>query len=175
MAKETKEGNGDRSLLYLPDMSKGAPIEAIEEMMTSLLEPDKECFLVEIRIKPTNNIKVFLDADRGISIDKCVTYNRALYKRIEESGLFPSNDFSLELSSPGLDEPLKLRRQYVKNIGRNVEVTTKDGIMKSGKLQEVGEDGITIQETRGTGKKQEFNQHDFLFDNIKTTKVQIQF
>ena len=82
------------------------------------------------KIRPTNNIKVFLDADLGISIDKCVSYNRALYKEIVESGIFPDGDFSLEVSSPGLEEPLKLRRQYQKNIGRNVEVMLKDGMRK---------------------------------------------
>ena len=94
----------------------------------ALIDPDPENFLVEVKIRPGNNIKVFVDADRGISIDKLAQYNRRLYRQIEESGLFPNNDFSLEISSPGLDEPLKLRRQYLKNIGRYVEVILKSGI-----------------------------------------------
>ena len=92
-----------------------------------LIETEPDIFLVEIRIKPTNNIKVFLDSDNGISIDKLIQYNRKLYKDLEENSFFPGGDFSLEVSSPGLDEPLKLRRQYVKNIGRYVEVTDQDG------------------------------------------------
>jgi len=50
------------------------------------------------------------------------SFNKQLYKLIEEEGYYPEGDFSLELSSPGIDEPLKLHRQYVKNKGRNIEV-----------------------------------------------------
>ena len=174
-AKETKKGNEDRSLLFLPYMNNVAPIQAVEEMMLGLLENNPDYFLVEIKLKPTNNIKIFIDSDAGVSIDKCVSYNRALYKKIEESGMFPAGDFSLEVSSPGLDEPLKLKRQYRKNIGRNVEVTLLDGIQKTGKLLDINDEGITIEESKGSGKKKELIQHHFPFDNIKTTKIQIQF
>src|SRR5215467_3223084 len=93
-ANETKEGNAERSLLLFSDMSNEAQIQAIEKMLENLLETNPDYFLVEVKIKPTNNIKVFLDADSGVSIDKCVEYNRALYKQIEEAGMFPNGDFS---------------------------------------------------------------------------------
>lgn len=144
-------------------------------MMQALLAGESEYFLVEVRIKPTNNIKVFMDGDQGISIEKCVQYNRALYKKLEESGLFPADDFSLEVSSPGLDEPLKLLRQYNKNIGRQVEILLQDGTKKEGRLMEVSEDGIIVEETKGKNKKKEVVSHALLFDNIKTTKIQIVF
>ena len=143
--------------------------------MQTLLAGETDIFLVEIRIKPTNNVKVFLDGDQGISIEKCVQYNRALYKKLEESGLFPDGDFSLEVSSPGLDEPLKLFRQYKKNIGRQVELVLQDGSKKEGKLMEVTEDGIIVEETKGKNKKKEVISHTFLFDNIKATKIQVVF
>jgi ribosome maturation factor RimP len=85
-------------------------IRAIEQKVEALIREEPGVFLVETRIKPTNNIKVFVDADNGVSIEKLVQYNRRLYKDIEESGWFPNGDFSLEVSSPGLDEPLKLHR-----------------------------------------------------------------
>src|SRR4030095_12729954 len=113
-------------------MNIDSQIQAIEQKMMALIDPDPENFLVEVKIRLGNNIKIFVDADRGISIDRLAQYNRSLYRQIEESGLFPNNDFSLELSSPGLDEPLKLRRQYLKNIGRYVEVILKNGIRKEG-------------------------------------------
>jgi len=78
-----------------------------------------------------------------------VQYNRKLYKDIEENGFFPNGDFSLEVSSPGLDEPLKLHRQYLKNVGRNVEVIRKDGIKTEGKLVGVSGTDIVIEEVRG--------------------------
>ena len=144
-------------------------------MLQAILAEETLYFLVEVRIKPTNNVKVFLDGDQGISIEKCVQVNRALYKRLEESGLFPADDFSLEVSSPGLDEPLKMLRQYRKNIGRLVEVVLQDGGRKEGRLIEVSEDGIIIEETIGKNKKKEVVSHTFLFDNIKTTKIQVVF
>ncbi|MES1221682.1 MAG: ribosome maturation factor, partial [Bacteroidota bacterium] len=116
-------------------------IRSIESMVRDLLGTEPEYFLVEVKIKPTNNVKVFLDGDNGISIEKCVQYNRSLYKKLEESHLFPSDDFSLEISSPGLDQPLKSLRQYKKNIGRMVEVVLLDGTKKEGKMSEVTEDG----------------------------------
>jgi ribosome maturation factor RimP len=113
----------------------------IENSINNLIAGDEGIFLVEVKIKPTNNIKVFVDGDKGVSIEKLVQYNRSLYKQIEESSLFPGGDFSLEVSSPGLDEPLKLHRQYVKNIGRYVEVIEKEGSKKEGKMLSVTETG----------------------------------
>src|SRR5215469_9663018 len=150
-------------------------ITTVEGMVHQMLAADPNYFLVEVKIKPTNNVKVYIDGDQGISIEKCVQYNRSLYKKLEESGLFPSGDFSLEVSSPGLDEPLKLLRQYKKNIGRRVELVLQDGTKKEGRLLEVSEDGIIVEEIRGKNKKKEVINHTFLFDNIKTTKIQVVF
>jgi ribosome maturation factor RimP len=150
-------------------------VQALGNMVDSLLADDPQYFLVEIRIRPTNNIKVFLDGDKGISIEKCVSYNRQLYKLIEGSGLFPADDFSLELSSPGLDEPLRMLRQYHKNVGRKVEVLLKDGVKTEGVLKEVTETAIKVEETRGKNKKQETIGHEFPFETIKSTKIQIVF
>ena len=156
-------------------MSIETQVQAIERMLESVLADDPVYFIVEVRIKPTNNIKIFLDGDNGISIEKCVFYNRILYKRIEESGMFPDGDFSLEISSPGLDEPLKLLRQYRKNVGRKVEVLLKDGVKIEGKLLEVFDGHIIVEEIKGKNKKQEIIQHNFPLDNIKSTKIQIVF
>lgn len=147
----------------------------IAQMITLLLADDPEYFLVEVKINPTNNIKVFLDADNGVSIDKCVKYNRALYKQIESSGIFPDGSFSLEVSSPGLDEPLKLKRQYIKNTGRKVEVHLQDGGKVEGKLTAVNDATIQVEEIKGKNRKKETLEHTIPFDNIKTTKIQIQF
>lgn len=161
---------------------------AVEQMVETMLAGDPQYFLVEVKIRPTNNIKVFLDGDNGIPIERCVVYNRSLYKAIEESGLFPADDFSLEVSSPGLDEPLKSLRQYRKNIGRKVEVLLKDGQKTEGTLLAVSDDAIDVQELKGKktpashkqapqrpGKKQEAIEHHFLFESIKSTKIQIVF
>lgn len=150
-------------------------ISRIEEKVNSLLANQPSHFLVEVRIKPTNNVKVFIDADEGMILSDLIDYNKKLYKQLEESGLFPDGDFSLEVSSPGLDEPLKLFRQYKKNIGRFVDITFKDNTKKEGKLVEATEDGIVIETETGKGKKKETKQESILFDRIKNTKIQVKF
>lgn len=142
-------------------------------MAEGLLANDPDNFLVDIRIKPTNNIKLFLDGDKGVPVATLVSFNRQLYPLLEAAELFPNNDFSLEVSSAGLDEPLKLHRQYLKNIGRKVEVTLLDGSVKEGTLQTVTEDGINIEEL--IGKKKEKKSTDLKLNEIKHTKVCIVF
>jgi ribosome maturation factor RimP len=147
--------------------------KTISGIIESLLESDPDKFLVEVRIAPGNHIKVFLDGDSGITIEKCVAVNRKLYKKLEEDGVFPGNDFSLEVSSPGLDEPLRLHRQYVKNIGRQVQVRLNDGSEIEGKLTNVTDTDIVVEQLKG--RKKEVIRHTLLFENIKTTKIQVVF
>ncbi len=156
-------------------MEKETLIKTIEQKVEALLQGQPSHFLVEVRIKPTNNIKVFVDSDQGVQLSDLINYNRKLYKELEESGLFPNDDFSLEVSSPGLDEPLKLHRQYKKNLGRYVEVTLNDTTKREGKLMDSTEDGIVVEVEEGKGKKKIVKQESILFDNIKTTKIQIRF
>ena len=144
-------------------------------MVQELLQQDPDCFLVDIWIKPTNNIRVAVDADGGLPIGKCVSLNRRLYRQIEEAAMYPDGNFSLEVSSPGLDEPLKMHRQYVKNISRPVEVMLQNGALTEGVLTAVNEDNIEVAETRGKNKKKEVVQHTIPFTDIKSTKIQIKF
>ena len=156
-------------------MATEAALALIEQWLDELLATQPEYFKVSVRIKPINNIKVFLDGDSGISIEKCVQVNRRLYKLIEENALYPEGDFSLEVSSPGIDEPLKLHRQYLKNKERQVEIIFTDGTRKEGKLVEVSERDILLEESSGKGKKAVTQQVVIPFETIKTTTVQIQF
>ncbi|MFY0252962.1 ribosome maturation factor RimP [Chitinophaga sp. 30R24] len=154
-------------------MANEQVIKTIREIAEGLLTNDPDNFLVDIRIKPTNNIKLFLDGDKGVPVATLVSFNRKLYPLLEAAELFPNNDFSLEVSSPGLDEPLKLHRQYLKNIGRKVEVTLLDGSVKEGTLQSVTEESINIEEQ--VGKKKEKKSTDLKLNEIKHTKVCIVF
>jgi ribosome maturation factor RimP len=156
-------------------MQTETDIQAITQKINNLLAGQPSHFLVEIRIKPTNNVKVFLDADEGMPLSTLIDYNRKLYKDIEESAMYPDGNFSLEVSSPGLDEPLKMHRQYKKNIGRFVDIVLNDSTKKDGKLIEATEDGIVIEFETGKGKKKETIQESILFENIKSTKIQIKF
>ena len=150
-------------------------VQQIEALINQLLVDEPSYFLVSVRIKPTNNIKVFMDGDEGISIEKCVRFNRSLYKLIEEKGWYPEGEFSLELSSPGLEEPLLFHRQYLRNVGRDLELVFIDGAIKTGTLMAVNAADILLQSTEGKGKKAVTQQLLIPFDNIKTTTVQIKF
>ena len=154
-------------------MNTTSHIDTISKLLQSILTDD--IFLVEIKVKPINNYKIYLDADGGLGIEKCIKINRALYKHMEEMGLYPEGDFSLEVSSPGIDEPLKLFRQYKKNVGRNVEITFNDASKKEGELLEVNENELVIKYTEGKGKKLVEHQPTIPFSEIKQTKVLIKF
>lgn len=154
-------------------MANEQVITNIRDMAAEMLAPYPEYFVVDVRIKPTNNVKLFVDGDNGVPVDKLVAFNRNLYTRLEGANLFPDNDFSLEVSSPGLDEPLKLHRQYVKNIGRKVAVTLLDNSEKEGALLSITEDKVTIEEL--VGKKKEKKITEINLSEIKHTKVCIVF
>ena len=150
-------------------------VKQIEDWLQGIFADNPALFLVSIKLKPTNNIKVFIDGDEGFPIDMCVRINRKLYKLIEENGFYPEGDFSLEVSSPGIEEPLKLHRQYTKNIGRDVEIIFKDLSIKEGKLIGVAESDIILEHTEGKGKKSVVHQVVIPLSNIKSTTVQIKF
>ena len=154
-------------------MSTVTAIETVENLIQPLLQED--VFLVYIKIKPTNNFKIYIDADGGLPLEKCIKINRALYKQMEEMGLYPDGDFSLEVSSPGIDEPLKLIRQYIKNVGRFIEVVKLDETRLEGKLLEANEEKISIEITEVKVKKMTINHLEVPISDIKQTKVQVKF
>lgn len=154
-------------------MTQEIHIQAIEKLLEPLLVDD--IFLVSIKIKPTNNIKIYLDADSGLPIEKCIKINRALYKILEEIAIYPDGDFSLEISSPGVEEPLKLKRQYKKNIGRDMDISLNNEELITGKLVDVSENSIAIQIQEGKGKKAITKRVEVGFEDIKQGKVLIKF
>ena len=156
-------------------MAAAEQIQILESFIKGIIGSEPEVFLVSLKIKAGNNIKIFLDADTGLPIDKCVKINRQLYKFIEDTAMYPEGDFSLEVSSPGIEEPLKMHRQYQKNIGRNVAVILEDESVKEGILIDVAEAEISIETSEGKGKKAITQQVVIPFQNIKSTTVQIKF
>ena len=156
-------------------MNTGTPLEQIEKFVLQHIDNWPEVFLIEVKSTPGNKITLLLDADNGITIEKCTNINRALYKYIEETGLFPDGNFTLEVSSPGVDRPLQLYRQYIKNIGRKVEALYNDGTKVEGKLDQVTEENIIIEVQEGKGKKMTTKPITILFNEIKHITVLITF
>lgn len=156
-------------------MEKNPVIASVEQFLGSVLEEYPAFFMVQVKVKPTNNVKVYLDGDQGITIDDCIKINRKLYALLESSGLFPEGDFSLEVSSPGVGEPLLHRRQWGKNTGRLLEVILEDGSTLLGTLTAVGDQAATLETVSGKGKKAVHQTLEIPLDQVKTARVQIQF
>jgi len=147
-------------------------LEKIKLLTEPLLE-GTDMFIVNVKIKPTNNIKLYLDADSGLSVGKSAEINRKLYKLIEAEAMYPDGDFSLEVSSPGVDEPLLSDRQYKKNIGRTVLITPAEGKDILGVLKEVQEDKLVLEVK--VPKKKETTMVEVPLTDTKKTVVQITF
>ncbi len=156
-------------------MNFETPLKNIENFLDGILSHSENIFLLGVKINQGNNIVVLLDADDGFTIEKCTQVNKVLYKYIEETELFPGGNFSLEVSSPGVDEPLKSHRQYNKNISRNIQVVMNDGSAKEGKLVEVNQDDIIIEEKQGKENKTLIKTITISFNQIKHAKVLITF
>jgi len=156
-------------------MTTSTESEKIEEFVKDFIAESKHLFLVNIKIAPGNKVTVLLDGDKGVTIDNCTVINRALYKFIEEKAVFGNSNFSLEVSSFGVDTPLKLLRQYKKNIGRNVEVVLNDGTKQEGTLTEVNDNEIKIEQKTGKGNKMAKQTTTILFNQIKHTTVLVTF
>ncbi len=92
-----------------------------------------DTYLVDITVSPANEIVVEIDSDNGVDIDTCA----AITRRIEETFDRDAEDYELEVGSAGITSPFKVRRQYIKNIGNEVEVLTRDGRKLHGVLVEV--------------------------------------
>jgi len=154
--------------------------EQIETFLQEILL-ETDCFLVTFKVKPTNNYKIFLDSDTGLTLEKCMKINRKHRRRIEDEGIYPEGDFSLEVSSPGVDAPLKLHRQYVKNIGRSLEIELNDEEAKgiTGKLVSVEDDKIVLEnivkQKKSVKTEPEIIITEVQLDQIKSATVVIEF
>jgi ribosome maturation factor RimP len=149
--------------------------DEIKKVAESRLK-DPSHFVVDVITSLRNNPKkllVILDGDKGVTIDDCAELSRSLSEALDETNLV-DGAFVLEVSTPGLDQPLRTKRQYVKNIGRNVKVKTKYKT-EEGKLSAVRETGIELLQQTGSGKKKEEKAIEIAFENIDKTFVLVSF
>jgi ribosome maturation factor RimP len=132
-----------------------------------------ENFLVEVALRSGNRISVYIDGDHRVTIEIC----RQLSRFIEDNLDRDSEDYDLTVSSAGADRPLKLPRQYRKNIGNELEVVTLAGDSITGTVVSAGEDGIVIecQPPRKKGRLPEKTVVALTFDQIKSAKEVISF
>lgn len=157
-------------------MDQSGVLNNIQSLIEDQIEKWPEVFLVDISISASNKVTVLLDADNGMNIARCANVNRSLFKHIESGKLFGESNFSIEVSSPGIDRPLTSLRQYQKNIGRNVEVKKQDESKTEGKLVAADDSGIMIEVAPVSKKKNlETKKIEIPFSEIRQVKVLVTF
>lgn len=148
----------------------------IAELAETLLEtPDQ--FLVEVAVTGAVGMKkvtVIIDSDKGITIKDCADMSRKLGEMIESENVMDSA-YVLEVTSPGVGQPLKLKRQYVKNVGRKLAVYLNDNTIKTGTLESVDDESIRLLAEVKNKKKTELNPLDIQFKDIKRSNVVVSF
>ncbi|MEM9885253.1 MAG: ribosome assembly cofactor RimP [Bacteroidota bacterium] len=156
----------------------------IEEKIANLVEEKfaeegwEDCFLVEVKLHGSHKLDVFIDSDKGITFKICQQVSRHLEAVLDEE-LWLGEKYTLEVSSPGTSRPLKLKRQYPKNIGRKLEVKQKEGGKEEGKLVAVSEAAIVLEKKvkvkEGKKKRNELVKIEIPFAQIEQAKVKISF
>jgi ribosome maturation factor RimP len=143
-------------------------IEQIEKLVAEKLV-DKDVFLVDIRIRHGNRISVFLDSDTAVNIKTCAELSRYIEFSLDRE----SEDFELEVSSAGLDQPLKLHRQYVKNIGKELKILTVEDKAFVASLMGVNDESISLVIPENKKLKTPKKEVELPFKEIKEAKIVI--
>ncbi len=151
----------------------------IEKRVTELVEEKiadrPDLFLVDVQMHGSGILSILVDGDNGVAISDCVAISRHVGFHLEEENAI-EQAYRLEVSSPGLDTPLKLLRQYQKNINRSVRVKLNDGNKREGKLIHSDESGISLQESvKEKGKKAVLAENFISFGDITETIVLVSF
>ena len=151
--------------------------QKVEDLLSLALEQYPNIFLVDLKISNDKSINVILDGDKEVNIKDCINISRAIEFDLDRD----EEDFSLEVASAGVGSPLKLPRQYRKNLGRKLEVISSDGLKFMGELTHVKEDAIELQWKQrepkpiGKGKVTVTKNKILTFDEISQTQVMIKF
>ena len=133
-------------------------------------------FLISVKVRNGNHITVVIDGDEPLRIEDCI----AVSKHIESKFDREVEDFELRVFSAGIDQPYVQLRQYIKNIGREVEVSLMDGTIVKGILLAANEQHIQLEEKVTKKKKQATGTAvegvlTIPFSEIKQTKEIISF
>jgi ribosome maturation factor RimP len=143
-----------------------------------LLSPD--LFIVDLKVADKGGkgkVLLTLDGDAGVTLEQCAAISRKIGEAIESQNLI-EDAYTLEVGSAGIDQPLKMDRQYHSRIGRKLQVELKDGTTKEGKLEKVTTTGIAILpeiKNKKKAKETDLQPIEIAFENIKQTYVLVSF
>lgn len=154
---------------------------ANKEKIIEILQPKLDeygCFLVDVRVNPSlNKYEIFIDTDEGVTIQVCEKISRYLMFVMDNDPDFSAN-YSLDVSSPGMDNPFKVMRQYQKSIGKLVEVVMLSGVKKEGVLEDVNEAEMKLavhHPPAKKGMKPKVTEEIIPMKDIKSTSKKITF
>ena len=149
----------------------------IEELLSGFLAERPDLFLIDLKISAGDDITVILDGDNGVSLQDCLDASRAIEFNMDRE----EHDFSLQVMSAGLSEPLSSPRQFRKNIGRELEILMNDSTKIEGELAKVDEEKITLilryrkPKEIGKGKVDVEEEKEIPYSEIKKALVAIKF
>ena len=149
--------------------------ETVKRLVDEML--DDKMFVVEISVNERNVINIFVDSFEGLTIDQCI----AISRHVEHSFDREEEDFELQVSSPGLTENFRVTQQYIKYVGKPVEVKTRDEEKLEGIILEADNNKFVLETSalerlEGQKKKQlVVKQHHLKYDEIKSAKAVISF
>jgi ribosome maturation factor RimP len=157
----------------------------LKEQIGEWLKPHLEemnLYLVDVRVAGKAKVEVFADGDTGITISQCAEISRFLEQRLDGSGLV-SDTYTLDVSSPGMDNPLKVPRQYKKRIGRTLHIILTDGKEVEAELVAADDEKIKLKEIAKPEKKKkkgakaeekvEPKEFELKYSDIKKAMIQI--
>jgi ribosome maturation factor RimP len=139
--------------------------QLIKDLTTQHLE-GTDRFAVSVAVKSDNRIRIFIDSDTHVLIEHCIELSKFIESQLNRE----IEDYELNVSSSGLDQPYKLSRQYIKNVGRDVAVLLKDNNKVEGTLIDADEEGFSIKAISKIKKITTETTHKFLYSDIKETK-----
>ena len=151
--------------------------EKVAQLVQEAMDENPALFLIELDIQGANEIKVIIDGDHGVKVEDCIAVSRKVEHNLDRE----EEDFSLEVMSVGATTPLQQARQYIKNVGRSLEVKTKEGEKIEGTLDEANGDNITLSwkarepKPVGKGKVTVQKTKTLSYNEIVQAKVMIKF
>ena len=149
----------------------------VEDLLGAFLESREDLFLIELKISANNDIVVILDGDNGVTLQDCLDGSRAIENNLDRE----EEDFSLQVMSGGLSEPLSNARQYIKNIGRDIELTFENSEKLSGEIVAADENAVTLllryrkPKDNGKGKADVEEEKVIAYTDIKKAIILIKF
>lgn len=152
-------------------------ITKIEQLLNDFLAEREDLFLIDMKISASDDITVILDGDQGVTLQDCLDASRAIEFNMDRE----EHDFSLQVMSAGLSEPLSMPRQYAKNIGRDIKILLNDDSEIEGELAKVDEEKITMilryrkPKDIGKGKVDVEEEKEITYSEIKKALVVIKF